>query len=410
MVRNFSIYTALLLFMGSVASCTSQRFTTQNKTVQVDSSLIKVELQKPQLRYFNDSTLLFSNAFPMARLNEIKQVNDSTFQITIRPENAPINPSPWYAFKVWSKTPEKVYLSLQYGSFKHRYQPKTSLDGIHWSPVPGVKRSKDRKMASFTLPVNQDTLQVSAQERIDAAMSYAWIDEVAQLPFITKQTIGHSILGRPIVALSTPEVDSRKAVVFLSRQHPPEVTGFLAHQTFMGEVLGDSDLARRFRQEFQVLAVPMVNPDGVDAGHWRHSMAGVDLNRDWEDFKQPETRAIRDYLDHLVKQEKLQLYFGLDFHSTFHDVYYINENVDFSFVPGFSEEWIGKIESSIPGYTASVKPSSNGSNVSKSWLSRHFGTEAITYEVGDTTDRDQVALIARTAAQQMMQLLLEKSK
>ena len=408
MVRNFFRYTTLFLLLGGVISCTSQRYTAESSKTSVDSSLIKVELPDPKLRYFNDSTLLFSNAFASARLNEITQVNDSTFQITIRPENTPINHSPWYGFKVWSKTPSKVYLSLQYGTFKHRYHPKTSRDGKTWTPVEHVKRSKDRKTASFAIQVDADTLQVSAQERIDAASSYAWIDDLAQLPIIKKETIGHSILGQPIVALSTPEVDSHKAVVFLSRQHPPEVTGFLAHQSFMAEILGDTELAKRFRQEFQILAIPMVNPDGVDAGHWRHSMGGVDLNRDWEDFKQPETRAIRDFLDQKVKKEDLKIYFGLDFHSTFHDVYYINENVAFSFVPGFSEEWIASIEKNIPGYTASVKPSSNGSNVSKSWLSRHFGTEAITYEVGDATDREQVALIARTAAQQMMQILLDK--
>ena len=34
-------------------------------------------------------------------------------------------------------------------------------------------------------------------------------------------------------------------------------------------------------EKFRVLAFPLMNPDGVDLGHWRHNAGGIDLNRDW---------------------------------------------------------------------------------------------------------------------------------
>lgn len=54
---------------------------------------------------------------------------------------------------------------------------------------------------------------------------------------------------------------------------------------------------------------------------WRHSAAGIDLNRDWEAFNQPETQAVRKFMQEQVKAGGKFL-FAIDFHSTFHDIYY----------------------------------------------------------------------------------------
>ena len=35
---------------------------------------------------------------------------------------------------------------------------------------------------------------------------------------------------------------------------------------------------------------------------WRHNANGVDLNRDWTAFTQPETQAIKNYLEVQVKE------------------------------------------------------------------------------------------------------------
>ena len=41
-----------------------------------------------------------------------------------------------------------------------------------------------------------------------------------------------------------------------------------------------------------VIVYPLMNPDGVDEGHWRHNTGGIDLNRDWAHYNQPETRQV----------------------------------------------------------------------------------------------------------------------
>ena len=58
----------------------------------------------------------------------------------------------------------------------------------------------------------------------------------------------------------------------IGRQHPPEVTGAIAMHSFIDTVLADTDLARQFRDRFKLAIVPLMNPDGVAAGHWRHNV------------------------------------------------------------------------------------------------------------------------------------------
>ena len=46
---------------------------------------------------------------------------------------------------------------------------------------------------------------------------------------------------------------------------------------------GDSENAKYLRDTFYFKVVPMLNIDGVVAGHYRCNHAGVDLNRHWLD-------------------------------------------------------------------------------------------------------------------------------
>ena len=54
----------------------------------------------------------------------------------------------------------------------------------------------------------------------------------------------------------------KPVIVFFTRQHPPEVTGYLAFKAFMEELLHKTDLSHDFFEKYHVLAFPLVNPDG----------------------------------------------------------------------------------------------------------------------------------------------------
>ena len=91
---------------------------------------------------------------------------------------------------------------------------------------------------------------------------------------------------------------------------------------FVERLLARDELAEEFRRQFGILIVPNINPDGVYHGNWRHNVNGIDLNRDWGPFTQPETQLMRDELARFLEAGAARPYVFLDFHSTAHDVIY----------------------------------------------------------------------------------------
>ena len=402
-------YIPLALFsLTLLVSCQAKRLTTNlNK---IDSTKINITFQQKKIFKFNNGQVSISNDFAGARINSVIQQNDSTFNLVIAPENTPINPSPWYAFKIWSVNKKRVYINLDYKEAVHRYNPKLLTGSKIWEDVINVKVSNDKKAAFFDIQVSNDTTLVAAQELISSGDNYKWEDKLTKLPFVKKQKIGLSILGKPINVLTIGK-ESKKLIVILSRQHPPEVTGYMAMQEFVETIISDTKLAKDFRTNYQVLLIPFINPDGVDEGNWRHNASGVDLNRDWETFLQPETRSVRNYLLNKVVQQNAKVYFGIDFHSTYYDVFYTNQDQPLkpTNIPGFTTSWLDVFSHQLPKSHLNIKPSPNGGNVSKSWMGRALGAEALTYEVGDDTPRMLLKLKGKVAAENMMQLLLELS-
>ena len=396
----------LWLIIIALSACTAGRIGNS-----VQQSAIKVIQQEKKFYSFNNGQLFFSNQFSGARLNNVIQKNDSSFRLMILPENAPVNPSPWYAFKIWTTTPRTIYLEMAYTVSKHRYDPKLSYDAHQWNPVQGVQVSGDSSEIYFSIQLKKDTAVIAAQELNSMTDSYRWLDSLSGLPYLRKRVIGKSILGNPVTAVCNTGPHRKNIIVILSRQHPPEVTGYLAMQEFVRTIIDTTSLARQFRKNFELVIIPMVNPDGVDQGHWRHNMAGVDLNRDWETFLQPETAAIKNYLLSKTKKEKAKVLFGIDFHSTYHDVFYINVDTGTaSNMPGFTARWLQSVTQAIPGFEPDIRPSPNSSNVSKSWMSRVLQAEAITYEVGDNTPAGGLKNKARVAAVALMELLLQHNR
>ena len=52
--------------------------------------------------------------------------------LTIAPAYTPVNPSPWYAYRLQTTTETRVTLTQQYLHGHHRYHPWVSQDGRIW--------------------------------------------------------------------------------------------------------------------------------------------------------------------------------------------------------------------------------------------------------------------------------------
>lgn len=224
------------------------------------------------------------------------------------------------------------------------------------------------------------------------------------------QEFGKSFEGRPINLLQIGNPESKKLMMVLSRQHPPEITGWLAMKWFVETLCEENGVAEKFRDEYCVFVVPMVNPDGVDNGHWRHNSGGIDLNRDWEDFNQPETKAIKYFMEQQVAKGG-KFYFAIDFHSTFEDIYYTIDPKLKGNMPGLVPDLINSVAKEIQGYTPNIRPNDlNEPKISStSFFFYNFGAEAVTYEIGDGTSRELIKRKGELTALKLMELMNTKT-
>ena len=358
---------------------------------------------------FSADGVTFRSDFPGAKVSSYAHLKTGEFELTIRPENTPINNSAWYAFQVTSERARAIAVRLSYENGTHRYHPQVSRDGRKWTRLDddAIQRTKDKRGAILQLNVGTDPLWVAGQEMIDRGYLEAWMAGLADLPFVKKSVIGRSIEDRPIHGLQITESDDPGHVVIIGRQHPPEVTGSLGLMAFVDRLVEADGMAAEFRKEFQVTLVPLVNPDGVDRGYWRHNVKGVDLNRDWGSFAQPETRAVRDRVLPLHRPPDHRIYLWLDFHSTHQDVFYTQPDETETFPPLFTRQWLDAFDHRTPGYSVRRVNSLGGKQqTSMQWAHRTFGAASITYEFGDNTDRAEIRQVTRIAAEEMMRLLV----
>ncbi|MEM7763369.1 MAG: M14 family metallopeptidase [Pseudomonadota bacterium] len=338
--------------------------------------------------------------------------SSTVIDVWLAPEDKPINPSPWYAFSVSPVSAGPVTVRLRYEHHKHRYVPKRKTSTGEWVAIDESSISVDHGGRRVTLQLDMDTetQMIAGQELLTVADYDHWMQQLSARADVTPTEIGRSREGRPVQMMTTQPADQPiGTVILVGRQHPPELTGALAMIAFVDEVLGDSDLAVRFRSRFGLSIVPLMNPDGVTRGYWRHSTGGVDLNRDWGPFTEPETQAVLAMINNLAALPETSPIVFLDFHSTRRNVFYTQlvgeDGTDY----GFTAQWLQRSRERLSDYRFErAERHQTELATSKNYMHGRFAIPAITYEVGDETDRVALAKAARVFAQEMMQILLEQ--
>ena len=336
-------------------------------------------------------------------------VDEHTIEVALKPEDRPINASPWYAVRLSPKEAVEANIVLLYEEHPHRYEPKTSPDGVFWTPLPAsaVESEADGYRVTIRLKIEDRPLLLTAQEVFTNEAYDDWVAQATDKPFLSSEVFGESIEGRALTVLrsSAAETQDRKTVMLVGRQHPPEVTGALAMISFMDEVTNDSELSQTFRERFNLVMIPNLNPDGVERGHWRHNLGGLDLNRDWGPFTQVETQAVKRLVDEIGDEMTL----FLDFHSTSHNTFYTQPEGTDGTDYDFTATWLSRARARIPDYEFAIQGSHQlDLPTSKTYIHERFNIPAITYELGDETDRAMIDESAKVFAQEMMTLLLEE--
>ncbi|MCD9004768.1 M14 family metallopeptidase [Luteimonas sp. XNQY3] len=355
---------------------------------------------------FPDDGVTFDNLGEGARLSGVSRTAPGHYRVTVLPETSPINPSPWYAFGIAAERPVRITLDMRYGQTRHRYTPWLLPDGADaWATVAGdAVAVSEAGEAAITLALPAGRSRISAQPPVRLDAIARWQAALVARTHADVLPIGTSVQGRTLEMVAFGNPQAREAVLILGRQHPPETTGMRALQAFVDSVAADDPVARAFLARFRVLVVPVVNPDGVADGHWRTNANGIDLNRDWGLFEQPETRAVATALAQQLQDRSLA--FALDFHSTWHDIFY-TVTEDPSRAPGgVMHDWLAELDRRFPGRIIERPgPAASTSHVFKNWAFRTYGAPVVTYEVGDDTDAGTLAQLADFGAHAWMRRL-----
>ncbi len=404
-------YSSSLLFIFlAIVGCKSLD-TVAFKT-PVDTTDKPISIQIKQTYALSDLGVYVSNDFDGARLNGLKKANDSTAMLLINPENEPINNSAYYAFKVWSDTTKPFYFRFEYPKgYKHRYIPKLK-SGKEWHVLDSTNVFKKDSIVTIRLNLSKSPFIVSAQEINASRDVKTWYTNLikGKENYVHFSHYGTSRLGRdlPVLDIYKGDKKDKDIIVLLTRQHPPEVTGYFAFQEFLKTILNDSELSDTFLNQYRVLAFPILNPDGVDLGNWRHNANGIDTNRDWSVYNQPEVKQTVKFITKTMKRNNAKLILGLDFHSTYEDVFYTNKIREGTTLPNFIETWFTALEANIEGYKVNEAAGNSTKPVSKGWFLYGHNATGITYEIGDATPKDRIQVIGKVTAEQMMRVLLNK--
>lgn len=385
------------------ASSTPKKIAFENP---VDTTTKPITEKESKLYHNKQLGVYATNDFPGGKLDGFTYYNDSTSTANIVPENTPINDSPYYSFKLWSNQPIETYIKLTYPKKnKHRYFPKIKTGNQPWQPLDSNNVIVIGKDIFLKTSITKDSIWISAQEVISSQDTYAWAKKIVEKHSAVSHyySIGKTPLGRdlPVIDMYSGDTKNKPIIVLLTRQHPPEVTGFMAFKTFIETILSETT----FLDQYRVLAFPIMNPDGVDLGHWRHNSGGVDLNRDWATYQQTEIKQVVTYINKTVKKNNSEIHIGLDFHSTWNDVFYTNIEEYKTRLPNFKNQWLASLEKEIPEYKVNEKPSISKKPVSKAWFLKAHHATGITYEIGDETDRQRIKEIASTSAIQLIKIL-----
>ena len=355
------------------------------------------------------SIVLVDFDFPGAGNLSCEIINSQHIKLFINSEtDDSINPSPWFAIRK-SKHSENIKIELDYGNYNYRYNPKISSDNKAWDNLNMLnilKKNNDKILVIDFLPSNKKQY-IASQEIITQSWYYNWFNELKETGKVRSETIGFSVLKKPITMFFIETDIKNPYIIILGRQHPPEVTGAFALKGFIDQLVSPSQLSQNFLNQYNIIFVPLMNPDGVDNGHWRYNVNKIDLNRDWGTFSQPETIAVNEKLIRLTANSKLALF--IDFHSTYNNIFYISENSSNNLSKFSLENWINNSSSGLLGigYNFQLINSSNKDNgVSKNYIYNKYNIPSMTYEVSDIEDRKKIKQSSSILATELMKFLV----
>ena len=183
---------------------------------------------------------------------------------------------------------EQIFTEFRNGKIHFRGR-NVSGSWNDWTTLPNQAATAPEGVATSGLPVLD--MEVTGKWTPNANGDNFLKDLSEKHEMVTVEEIGRSRDDWPIYAAIIGD-PTLPAVLVVAGQHGTEVGPPEGAWLWCRELTKQKSLAL---MDVCVIVVPMVNPDNRFIA--RGNKNAVDLNRDWLDFSQPETQAVRTILD-----------------------------------------------------------------------------------------------------------------
>ena len=266
----------------------------------------------------DDYTLIFESRFESGNLRRAIQVYEFEYDLILKPDYNTRGYTQWYYFRIGNTRAGKTYrfniinMMKPDSLYNHGMRPvvyseiEAKRSGKGWyrggADICYYQNSMKRKNAGYyyTLTFSMQFDHDNDVVYLAHCYPYTYTDIVRYLNHLEmdpkrknrlrRRTLTQTIAGNncEMIIITTfqsdPEaIKNRKGVVITSRVHPGESGASWIMKGILDYLTGPSLNAKILRDNFVFKIVPMLNPDGVINGSTRCNLAGVDLNRIWND-------------------------------------------------------------------------------------------------------------------------------
>ena len=307
----------------------------------------------------------------------------------------------WFHFRVACHVGDALELAIgglaesAYPDGWPGYAACASTDREHWFRLD---TAYDAKTGGGTLTIQHTAespiLYIAYFAPYSMERHHDLIASVAECEGVTYRCLGTSLEGQPVDCLEMGSGDTQ--VWLYARQHPGESMAEWWMEGALEKLTDSADPhARSLLQKCRFHIVPNMNPDGSRRGHLRTNIAGVNLNREWDNptaERSPEVLAVRGAMDAT----------GVDWAMDVHG----DEAIPAVFLAGFEgipslkaeqaekyKAFEAALASNTPdfqvdlGYTESAPGQANLS-MSTTQLAERFGAVSMTLEMPFKDNRD----------------------
>ncbi|CAM9264204.1 unnamed protein product, partial [Ascophyllum nodosum] len=264
----------------------------------------------------DDDTVLFESRFESGNLRSAEKIDKSEYNLQLAFDINTERHTQWFYFRMSNLRKARRYkLNMQNlvkteAMYNLGMQPlaysemRARKEGVGWYRTGSnvcyfknqVTRAGSKPFWTLSFAVqtghDRDTLYLAHcfPYRYTDLQRYLRGLEVSSLgrsSAVRRRTLCQTLAGNDcdmlVITSPTADHEAKRGIVISARVHPGETNASWMMKGVLDYLTSDSLQAVALREKFVFKIVPMLNPDGVIVGNYRCSLAGGDLNRQYED-------------------------------------------------------------------------------------------------------------------------------